>query len=315
MSEGNASAPAPAGQDSQQQTQNAESKDQKTATGTAKGAEPVSGDKGKTAGAETPPASAGQDRKFKLKINGSEVEVSENALVAAAQKGMAADEKFRKAAERSKYIENLAALAKSDPDRLIQELTGQDPLEVYKAKLKSKLELLTMDPKERELYEAKQKIAEFEKERQARIEQEKKNELDRTTKFYIEKFDRELPEAIKQAGLPLTQDVIRMTAETMYANLEEGLDLPYELIMEDVKERYRKSFGGFSKATPAEALIDLLGEDVIQAAAKALQAKGAKSQQKQGQSVVATDQKKDEKPNNYMTKDELAEYVKNWVNK
>lgn len=282
-------------------TPNVEPTDPKTVTATVPVADPA-----KAAPASVTPAEV---RKFKLKINGAEREVDEKFLLAHAQKGIAADERFQEAAKSRKTMEALVKKAKEDPDALLRELTGRDPEEIYKEKLSEKLRRLTMDPKERELEEYKAKIASFEAEKAARDEADKKAAMDKTTQFFVKKYDKEIPEAIKAAGLPLTEDVIKYTADIMLSNLEEGLDLPYDVVMELVRDRYMRGVKGFLSTADKEKLIDLLGEDVVDAliAAKAKKGKAA-GKQPAKQAVSAPEPTKSP----YMTPDELKKYVEEW---
>lgn len=69
---------------------------------------------------------------------------------------------------------------------------------------------------------------------------------------------------MKAVGLPLTQDVIRHATDIMIANLEDGIDLPMEVIMELTKERYLESVKGFLGASDKDKLTELLGQDIVE---------------------------------------------------
>lgn len=310
MSEGNT---AP-GTSAPGQSQSAEPNDPKTGTTTVPNVDTASAEAKQTQSASATEGAKAKEaeRKYKLKVNGQEREVDEKTAMAWAQRGMAADEKFQQAAQKQKQIDRLVQLAKDDPDQLLAELTGKDPTEIYKSKLKERLEKLSMDPRERELHEAKSKLEAYERAEAARKAEAEKLNLDRATQFYIQKYDKELPEAIKAAGLPLTEDVIKATAEIMMLNLEQGMDLPYELVMELVKDRYKRSFTGFLSASDMDALIDLFGEEKVDAlfAAKAKR-KAPKAAQPAATKPAVSAADKKEKP--YMTPDELKEYVANWA--
>jgi len=221
---------------------------------------------------------AEQIRKFKLKVNGAERELDEKSLLAFAQKGLAADEKFQSAAQQRKQVERLIKLAKEDPDVLLRELTGEDPEEIYKRRLSAKLEELSLDPKEKELRDYKKKIEEYEKREAKRKEEAEQAQHSRAVEYWTQKYDKELPSAIKAAGLPMTEDVIKHTAEVMIANLEEGFDMPIEAVMEVVKDRHLASIKNFLTAAEKEKLVDLLGEDVVDGIIAARAKKANKSQ-------------------------------------
>jgi hypothetical protein len=132
------------------------------------------------------------ERKYKLKVNGRETEMDERSLVAHAQRGLAADEKFQKASLESKRVAQLLNAFKSDPARVMQELAGIDPTEFSKAQIAKELRKLSMSPQELELENAREELAQYKKERQAQKETELKAQNEQATQFYIKKFDTEI---------------------------------------------------------------------------------------------------------------------------
>lgn len=201
-------------------------------------------------------------KKFKLKINGKEREVDEKTLIAMAQKGDAADEKFRKSSENNKRIEQLLAIAKKDPDKFIKEVLGEDSVEFSKKRLARELENMSLDPKERELRDMKAKLAEYEEEKRVKAEEIQKQADAKAVEHWTKHYDTILPKAITDAGLPLTEDVIRHATDIMIANLEEGYDLGMEAVMELTKDRYLASVKRFLGSADKNKIVDLLGEDI-----------------------------------------------------
>lgn len=203
-------------------------------------------------------------RKFKLKVNGKQLEMDEKSVTAYAQKGMAADERFQKAAAREKQIDALLRKAKEDPDSFIKEILGQDSLEYSKKRLSKELQELSLDPKEKELREYKRKVQAYEAEKAKAQQAEKKAQADKAVEHWTKHYDKVLPQSLKAVGLPLTQDVIRHATDIMIANLEDGIDLPMEVIMELTKERYLESVKGFLGASDKDKLTELLGQDIVE---------------------------------------------------
>lgn len=203
-------------------------------------------------------------RKFKLKVNGKQLEMDQKSVTAYAQKGMAADERFQKAAAREKQIDALLRKAKEDPDSFIKEILGQDSLEYSKKRLSKELQELSLDPKEKELREYKRKVQAYEAEKAKAQQAEKKAQADKAVEHWTKHYDKVLPQSLKAVGLPLTQDVIRHATDIMIANLEDGIDLPMEVIMELTKERYLESVKGFLGASDKDKLTELLGQDIVE---------------------------------------------------
>lgn len=252
-------------------------------------------------------------KKFKIKVNGQEREFDEKAVLAMASRSFGADEKFQKAAQSRKQLERLVQLAKDDPDSLLREVTGRDPEEIYKERLAKKLEQLSLDPKEKELRDYRRKLEEYEKKEQARQQAQNKEKADKATKFWMDKYDRQLPQAIKAAGLPLTPEVIGQTVDILIASLEDGIDLPYDVAMELVKDKYVGSMKKFLTSAQKEKLVDLLGQDVVDAL---IQVKQKKTQKQAPKVNVAQSQSQEERRQTKRQKQQvkdLDERIKRWA--
>ena len=252
-----------------------------------------------------------EPRKFTIKVNGKERVVDEKTAMAYLQREMAADEKFRSASAETKKIEALLKAAKNDPDKLIRELIGMDPLELAKKRVADEIKRMSMSPEQRELEEARQKLAAFEKKEQERQELERKSSEEKAKEFYVKKYDNEIPAALKGAGLPVNEDTVRYTAEVMLANLEEGLDLPYEVVMDLVKDKYQKSLKNFLTSADKEKLAELLGEDVLEGL---LASRGKKGAPKRETMSVPDGEHAKQDPK-FMSKEEFQKYIEEWSKK
>lgn len=267
----------------------------------------------KAAPTETPAAAEQKKteevvRKYKLKINGQDREVDEKFLVTHAQKGLAADEKFQKTAVERKNMEKLIKLAKEDPDRVIRELTGEEADEVYKRRLAAKLEKLSMTPEQRELAEYKEKLAAYEKKEAEKKAEETKAREEKAVQFWVQQYDKEIPEAIKAAGLPVDTDIIKSTTEVMLAALEDGIDMPMSVVMDIVKDKYKTSLKGFVKKSEKTALLDLLDDEDVEGLIKAREAK--KSAKKPAQAVQT--QSRPYADPKVVSQDEWNERIERW---
>jgi hypothetical protein len=202
-------------------------------------------------------------RKFKLKINGGEREYDEKSVIALAQKGAASDEKFQKASEMQKTSAELAKLWETDPERAMKELGKKDPIEFAKAILAREIKKMSLSPEQLELEDAREKLKVYENEKATKAEQARAESEKQATQFFIQQYDKEIPTELAKVGLPVNEDTVRYTAEVMLANLEKGWELPYELVMATVKEKYQgqlKNF--FSKSDPSK-LVELIGQDAV----------------------------------------------------
>lgn len=202
-------------------------------------------------------------RKFKLKINGGEREYDEKSVIALAQKGAASDEKFQKASEMQKTSAELAKLWETDPERAMKELGKKDPIEFAKAILAREIKKMSLSPEQLELEDAREKLKAYESEKATKAEQARAESEKQATQFFIKQYDTEIPTELQKVGLPVNEDTVRYTAEVMLANLEKGWELPYELVMATVKEKYQGQLKNFFTKADPQKLVELIGQDAV----------------------------------------------------
>lgn len=275
----------------------------------AKSAEPKS--------KKTDPAPAAEpkaeERTYKIKVNGKERVVNEKTAIAYLQRELAADEKFRQASAEANKIKSILEGAKKDPDKLFREILGMDPLEYSKKRIGDEIKRMAMTPEQRELEEAKARLAEYDRKEKERAEAERRASEEKARDFYVKKYDEEIPVALKAAGLPVNEDTVRYAAEVMLANIEEGLDLPYEMVMELVKDKYHKSLKGFLSGSDRERLLELLGDESLEELLKIREAK--KNPQKAKPTMAIQQGDPEARDPATMSKDDFREYVKQWSKK
>jgi hypothetical protein len=93
----------------------------------------------------------------------------------------------------------------------------------------------------------------------------------------------------------------------MLAYMEEGVDMPYEAVMDRVKTKFTGSIKNFVSKADREKLLELLGDDLIDelVGVRAKKGRPAGKQALQSDSPQKTN-------SNYVTEDDLAERVRKW---
>lgn len=264
------------------------------------------------------PADLDMTAKVKIKINGVEKTVSLKDAITLAQRGAAADEKFREAAKHRKEMDDLISSVRDDPRKLgtlIKALTGKEPEQVYESELSRVLEELTLDPKEKQLREYKKKLEEFERREKAENERKEQEKFAAAQAQWEQKYDKQISDAIKSSGLPLNEDTIQYTADIMLKQLEidPDNDPPMDIVMDMVRDRYVTQLGKMAKSIDAEKLLELLGDDGYENLAKA--AKGKKKSpvsinaEKQ---VISDSESSKETKSSWKSRDEFERRLEEW---
>lgn len=240
-----------------------------------------------------------EERKFKLKYGNSEREMTERELIAAAQKGWAADDRFQSAAKMKKDLED--AVKKGDLNKLIKQMKGKDPIEFYKDQLKDELRRRSMSPEERQLMEQQSKLDKLKAEEKEILGKREAEKLQKLEQHYIQQYDRELSEAIEKNGLPKNRVAIKRAADLASKVIKMGLDPDWDLVVKEAKRQMTDEWKELVGAYRDEDLLTLFGDDLPKRIGKAQAARSqiagrAQQARVQGDGSKTTGAEKSAKP-------------------
>lgn len=221
------------------------------------------------------------DKKLKTKVNGEESEVSLAKMFADYQKGLAGDKKFQEASELRKKAEADAQNAMKmlsgftgETSDIVKNLTalGKDPVAIAEAIIEDHIAKMEEDPKDRQIREYEQQVAQFKQQEDARQKaveeyQKQQEEIKRQESISAskERLDLEISDAIKKLGTDPDMDSIQGVASIMLDAMEAGTevsaDIAARMYQEDLNSKLQAKF----KALPKDKILDFLGEDVAKA--------------------------------------------------
>lgn len=253
-------------------------------------------------GAEAAPAkepTAADIRKLKLKLDGMDIELPENEVVALAQQSAAAQKRFMEAAQLKKQVteerarvEQALEFVKSQPAEALKRLGidlrtfAEETLTQILSKEREEAALTPDQKKARELeaklraYEEKEKAAEEEAKQKAAAEAEEKARKANAEKeaAIMKKYDEMFTDALKKSGVPATPWSVARMATLMRINLKNKHELNAEQLASVVKEDYDGEFKSRMPKTEkgdydGEKLLAMLGPDVEKAIKAAFVAK------------------------------------------
>lgn len=257
------------------------------------------------------------ERKYKLKFGKTEREVSEKEALALAQKGWAADEKFQKAAATQKEVNAFIERMKVDEDAFDEfiKFLGKDPDDVYKKQLGKSLKRKVMTPEEAEREELRSKVQKYEAEKKAEEKRKHEEQVKALQEKYEQQYDKEMSEAIQGSGLPKTPKTVKRCAQIMYRALEQGYDLPWTLVVEEVRREYQEDMKEMFGNADADSLVKLFGDDI----AKKFTSASLKKRVVDPEPVTEENRspakgKKTEEQPKYLSEQEFEAKLKAWKN-
>jgi hypothetical protein len=216
-------------------------------------------------------AQAPAPKTYEVKVNGKMVKMTEEEVLARARMAEAADQRFSEAAKLRKETE--AKLARiRDPEQFIEAL--MDPaLGLNKDQIRAKFEewyerefiepeKLTVEQKK--IREQEAKIKQFEQDAKQREEIKAKAEQEELTERARGEIQAQIIEALEGGQLPKTNFTVRRLAYWIQRNKANGWDAPTSMLVSQVKKEFNTSIRDMVESADGEALINILGDGVIQ---------------------------------------------------
>jgi hypothetical protein len=210
---------------------------------------------------------AAAEARRKLKIDDQEVDEEEVLKIYKERKGhqQAANKILQEGKAAKKQAEEFVRMMK-DKGKLFEAIQklGHDPRSLAEEFLAAQLEEEMLDPRERELKQAKQKLQmyeEMEKAKKAETERRRDEEL---KKKYAEDYQKQFIDALKETQLPPTKPMVAEMAKYIHRaakmNFEMTAKEAAQLVKEDLQNSYMHLYG----EADAETLVRLLGDQALQ---------------------------------------------------
>lgn len=215
-----------------------------------------------------PTATPAEVRKMKLKIDNADVEMSESEVIALAQKGRGADRKFQEAAQLRKEAEQTAAFLKANPREALAKLG----IDVRKFSEETLMEILTqeqMSPEQRKAQDMEKKLRGYEKAEKDAKDTRDREEAAALEGHHMKTFDDMFVKALGESGLPKTQYTVKRMAELQLVNIRKGLNLDATQLAKLVREDYMSEQKALYGAADGDALLELLGPEIVKKLSKA----------------------------------------------
>ncbi len=202
-------------------------------------------------------------RKFKVKIEGKEVDVDEKELIRGYGHQKVANKALQEGKALRKQAEDFVAMLRDEGKLkdVLQKL-GHDPRKLSEKILAQHLEDELMDPRDRELRDAKAKLAhidEMDKKQKEAIENQR---MEHVKQRFMKEYERDFVEALDSSGLPATKPMVAEMAKYISRSAKIGFKMSAkeaaQLVKEDIEQLTRRVVGD----SDGDRLVKLLGDNV-----------------------------------------------------
>lgn len=173
-------------------------------------------------GAAAPTPAPAAEKRYKLNVYGSEMDLSESDLVREAQKGFAADKKWKEASElHNKAKPMLDKLQAGDLSFILESLPKDKIRSFAEDFLLEQLEWDSLTPDQQEHRELRRFKDETDRQRSGERERAEQDAKAQAVNHWAEKLDTEIADAITSSGRKVTPRTVKRMAENMLALLEK----------------------------------------------------------------------------------------------
>lgn len=202
-------------------------------------------------------------RKYKVKVDGQEHEVDETELLRGYSHQKAANKILQEGTAARKQAEEFVAMMR-DPHKFYEtaQKLGHDPRKLAEEYLAKQLEVELMDPRDRELAEAKNKLKHMEDLDRAEKEKIEAHRNEVLKQKYAKDYSDQFVAALQDTGLPPTKHMVSDMAKYVSRAAKIGFKMtPAEaaqLVREDVQMAHQRLIGD----ADGDTLMKLLGDEV-----------------------------------------------------
>lgn len=206
-------------------------------------------------------------KKWRLKIDGREEELTEDELVKHAQLGKAAHKRMQEAAQYKKNVAAFFETLKADPLRVLSDPSLGIPAEQLKklaeSVISNEIEDLKKTPEQREKEKLQRELESLKQRYKEEEESRKQSEFQRLQEQAALQLDNDIASALDTSGLPKSPYTVKKMAEYMLLALQNDIDLSAKDVVPIIKKQITSEIREMFSAAPEDLIEDFLGKDNI----------------------------------------------------
>lgn len=201
-------------------------------------------------------------KKFKVKVDGEDLEVDENELLRGYSHQRAANKILQEGKAARKQAEEFISMMK-DPQKFwdTAKKLGHDDRKLAEEFLAKKLEDELMDPRDRELRDVKAELRAEQEQKRLEREALEAQRHEALKKKFAADYTTQFTEALKESKLPPTKEMVSEMARYIQRSAKIGFQMTAkeaaQLVREDIELKFQRIYG----QSDAETLVELLKEE------------------------------------------------------
>ncbi len=205
--------------------------------------------------------------KFKIKVDGQEIELTKDEMIRHAQMGKAGQRAMQEKAELQKRTADFIRALQEDPESVLADeaiLGGREKVIALAQKILSKqLEEEALTPAEKKSKELEAELERFRKEKKDSEEQRKKQDYENTVKQYEEDLQVKVQDALVAENLPRNPAVLQKMAAILLTAHDNKLNITPRQAAKLAKEELQSDIGTLLPSLTDDQIEAMLGTELI----------------------------------------------------
>ena len=203
-------------------------------------------------------------KKYKVKLDGEEVEVDEDELLRNYQLRKVSDKRLQEGVKARKQAEAIINLLKTDPKRVLSDpRIGLDVKKFAEDIIYQSLQEEMMTPEQRELNEYKRKVQEYEAQQKRIKQQQLMTQQQKLQEQRKNEYVNDISTALSDSGLPKTDYTVQRVVHHMSKAIKAGFpDVKASDVIDLVHKDYVQDVKSLFGSSSEETLFKILGDEV-----------------------------------------------------
>lgn len=203
-------------------------------------------------------------KKYKVKVDGEELEVDETELLRGYQTRRAADKRFQEAALTRRQAEQILGALKENPIHVLAHL-GLNVDELAENYLYEKIQQEQLSPEERRLQEYEAQLKRYQEQEQRQKQEQQQAYQAQLVSEARSYYANKVQQALTQAGLPDSDHNIQRVAYYLQQALNHEVDISPEEIANLLKQEAEQELNQYLTRLSPEQLAHILPEELRKA--------------------------------------------------
>lgn len=208
-------------------------------------------------------------RKFKLKVDGKDIEeeidMDDNDYITKQlQLAKVSQKRMGEYSQLEKEVKSFIDELRKNPRKVLQDPTiGIDVKQLAAQIIEEEIENSKKSPEQLQREELEAKLKKLEDERREEKENSKKADFERLQSQEYERYDLLMTQALEKSDLPKSPYIVKKMADYMLLGLNNGVDVTPDDVIPLVRQEMTDDLREMFQVMPEEVIESIIGKDVI----------------------------------------------------